>query len=318
MVNMVWKAKYSKGDKPPESALLDFWSDDVRVLFEEFSRIAAEKYGMSVTQWSYTAKHGWKLKGCIKSIEFIKKIIILNDGFIIDEIVVKNRDDLEVAITYILSLYTDDFVCYFNEQIEKRNAKQSERSKRRIEREAKERSDILNRIDASRLNQFKWQPKVPRQLFLRLYKSHADMMLNEHLLDDIGLRLYVRCVQGRDERLLADQNKLKCHNCNAIVINTSSGYIECDCGSAYKFKDYMRSFNENSMPSRSATPFFNEFIDKWPNTKNKEQKMLLIDWIIHKCHLNLLSGVTRHFAGVNLIEGTKQQVSDLILKLAYD
>jgi hypothetical protein len=318
MTNTAWKAKYGKGNKPPESALLDFWSDSVRTLFEEFSKVAAEKYGMSITQWSYTAAYGWKLKGCIKSIEFIKKVAILDDGFMIGDVTVKTRDDLVPAIDYMSSLYTDDFTRYFNEQIEKRNAEQAERSKRRVNRETKERNDVLNRIDASKLNQFRWQPKVPCQLFVRLYKSHVNMMLDELLLDDVGLRLYVRCVQGRDERLLADQNKLKCHHCKVILQNTDSGIIECNCGYAYIFRDYMRSFNDNSMPSRSATPFFNEFIEKWPNLKSKEQKMLLIDWIIHKCHVNLRSGVERHFAGVNLIEGTKQQVSDLILKLAYD
>lgn len=79
----------------------------------------------------------------------------------------------------------------------------------------------------------------------------------------------------------------------------------------------MRSFNTNSMPSRSATPFFNEFIDKWPSAKGYAEKMRLIDWVIHECHVNMLSGVKRHFAGINLIEGTKQQVSELILSLAY-
>jgi hypothetical protein len=80
----------------------------------------------------------------------------------------------------------------------------------------------------------------------------------------------------------------------------------------------MRSFNKNSMPSRSATPFFNDFINKWPLAKSYHEKMQLIDWVIHQCHLNMLSGVKRGFAGLNLIDGSKEEVRDLILILAYN
>jgi hypothetical protein len=80
----------------------------------------------------------------------------------------------------------------------------------------------------------------------------------------------------------------------------------------------MRSFNKNGMPSRSATPFFNEFIEKWPSAKDYAEKMRLIDWVIHQCHLNMLSGVTRGFAAKNLFEGSKKELHDLILQLAYN
>ena len=45
--------------------------------------------------------------------------------------------------------------------------------------------------------------------------------------------------------------------------------------------------------------------------------MRLVDGLIHEFHINLNSGVKGRFVGVNLIEGTKRQIGELILNLAY-
>jgi len=78
------------------------------------------------------------------------------------------------------------------------------------------------------------------------------------------------------------------------------------------------------MPSRSATIFFNEFIDKWPTAKDSTTKMQLIDWVIHQCHQSMQTGVKStidgknfKFAGINIIEGSPKQVAELITHLAY-
>lgn len=46
--------------------------------------------------------------------------------------------------------------------------------------------------------------------------------------------------------------------------------------------------------------------------------MMLIDWLIHQCQVTLMSGAKGKSVCENLIEGTRKQISDLILKLAYD
>jgi hypothetical protein len=45
--------------------------------------------------------------------------------------------------------------------------------------------------------------------------------------------------------------------------------------------------------------------------------MRLIDELIHEFHINLVSGIKGRFVGINLIEGSKKQIVDLILTLAY-
>jgi len=113
-----------------------------------------------------------------------------------------------------------------------------------------------------------------------------------------------------------DSKKMKCHNCGNIL-SGKKGLIECGCGGQYLFRDYMRSFRANNMPTGAASHIFNRFIDNWPKARVYNDKMRLIDNLIHEFHINLASGVKGRFVGINLIEGTKRQIGELILSLAY-
>ena len=124
-----WLEKYPKKIKPKDSSLNDFWSVGLKNIFYEFSQIIANKHGVSITQWSYTSKYGWKLRGCIKSVVLIKDIIIFDEGFSVDNIIVKNQKDILSAIEYVASLYSEDFIQKQNDIIEKRNKKQIELTK---------------------------------------------------------------------------------------------------------------------------------------------------------------------------------------------
>jgi len=72
------------------------------------------------------------------------------------------------------------------------------------------------------------------------------------------------------------------------------------------------------MPAGAADPIFDEFVQKWPITKDAKAKMMLIDWLIHQFHVKLMADVKGRSVCKNLIEGTTAQISDLINKLAYE
>jgi hypothetical protein len=311
-----WKELYNESNRPAKSALDDFWNPNIRKLFIELSNYFHDQYDLALTNMTYTKSHGWIFKYTKLGVVLVKKVIILEDAFYIDNILVNDKNSMQNAYEYVDSLYTLDFIRQFNEKIEKRNKEQSKRSRRLYQDEKNELKEILKKVSSDKLNQFRWSPKVPLEYLKRLYRDDAKMLFNDELVDEVGYMLYTRCLQGRDERLLANEGKLKCHHCGKILIKTNSQLLQCDCGYAYIFREYMRNFNKNRMPSRSATPFFNEFIAKWPLAKDYSEKMRLIDWVIHQCHLNMLSGVTRGFAGTNLIQGTGEDVRNLILALA--
>jgi hypothetical protein len=313
-----WKELYSENNRPERSALNNFWNQDIRQLFIEISTRFASEYGLALTNLTYTKSNGWTFKFTKSGVVLVKKVIILDDSFMLDDIRVNDRISFETACEYVKSLYTPEFLNAFNKKINERNRKQSERSKRTAAREKEKLEEALRTVDIDKLNKFKWSPKVSPDDLKKLYSDDAKMRFNEELVDEIGWTFYTRCLQGRDERILANENKLKCHNCGKILFKSNSELLQCDCGYYYIFKEYMRSFNRNSMPSRSATPFFNDFIRKWPSARDYSEKMRLIDWVIHECHLNMFSGVKRGEAGTNLIHGSKKEVRALILTLAYN
>jgi hypothetical protein len=315
--NVSWKGLYSKEKRPQKDSLDIFWTSEIRNVFTMFSNEMAKTFGLSLTNPVYTRINGWKFKFTKSGIPLIKNVIIENDCFYIDNICVENIMGVKKAIEYTRSLYTQDFINNFEEKIKTRNKKQMARSKQRVKNEKEELEIFVKRIDPAKLNKFKWSPKISIRHLIQLYKNDAQRIIDSELLNEVGFTFYARCLQGRDENLLGHKGKLKCHNCREILTSPESGIIECKCGHSYVFREYMRSFNRNSMPSRSATPFFNKFIEEWPKMKSDVEKMRLIDWIIHECHLNMLSGVKRGFAGLNLIEGSKDQVVELINQLAY-
>jgi hypothetical protein len=312
-----WQELYTENKRPERSALDNFWNPDIRRLFVELSNHLHNQYGLALTNLTYTKSHGWIFKFTKLGVVLVKKVIILDDSFYLDSILVHNKDSMQKALEYVESIYTLEFLNEFHEKVEKRNKRQAERSRLLAQKEKTEREEILRNVSSDKLNQFRWSPKVPPEYLKRLYRDDARMVYNDELVDEVGYMLYARCLQGRDERILANENKLKCHNCGKILSKTNNQVLQCNCGYYYIFSEYMRSFNKNSMPSRSATPFFNEFIRKWPLAKNYNDKMRLIDWVIHECHLNMFSGVKRKAAGMNLIEGSKKEVCALILELAY-
>ena len=79
----------------------------------------------------------------------------------------------------------------------------------------------------------------------------------------------------------------------------------------------MKAFRTNNMPHGAASAIFSAFVNDWPKAKNYSDKMRLIDNLIHEFHINLSSGVKGRFVGINLIEGNKKQIEELILGLAY-
>ena len=321
--NTEWKKRFDKNNRPHNSnhGMMDFWQDfwpgEVLQMFGDFSNELSEKYDCALTHISYTVMYGWKFSYS-SAIVLVKNVHIFDDCFAIDGIIVRNREDYKKALAHVASLYTDEFLEKRNEFITKRNKKQAVRSRRLTERRKNELNKILESTPSEKLNKYKWSPKISRHEIKRLYDLNAKHIYDEELVDKVGYTLYARCLQGRDEAVLNLNNKkLRCHKCEKIHVPPENGFILCSCGYAYIYSEYRKSFQRERMPSGAATPFFNEFINKWERAKTYHEKMLAIDYIIHECHLNMISNVKRGFAGCNLIEGTKKQVSEFILELAY-
>jgi len=314
-----WKLLYGKGlkNRPAINEVMAFLPEDVGVLYQKFSTHIGRTFNVGCKSPTYTEAAGWVYKFGTYNINLLNRVTIEDGAFAVQGIQVHDENSYNEAVKLTASLYND-----YKERLDlhvsvfKENQKQ--RTKKRLEREKAEMEAVLKTADKERLNKYRWSPKVSRQKLLRLYKSDAKGLQDEDLVDDVGFTLYARCLQGREEGKIKDSGKLKCHNCGEIIQAKGKGLLlECSCGYQYLYRDYRRSFRTNNMPFGAAQEIFSAFVNDWERAKGYAKKMRLIDNLIHEFHMNLNSGVKGRFVGVNLIEGTKKQIADLIISLAY-
>ncbi|MDF2685848.1 MAG: hypothetical protein K0S55_1029, partial [Clostridia bacterium] len=201
---------------------------------------------------------------------------------------------------------------------EKRNAKQRERAQKYKDRQAKSIKDNEVIINKEKFNVYNWSPRLPLNTLRRLYESDAKGITDIDLIDEVGFSMYSRCVQGLDKCDLREKGKFRCLHCgNILGIRGLDEIVTCECGYQYTQRAFNKSFYQSMLPHGAATSFFREFIRDWENAKEYNEKMLSVDKLIHAFHTSIFTGSGYKTVGVNLLQGTKAQIKELILSLAY-
>jgi len=325
---MTWITSYPQNKRPAYNDLLAFLQVHIRSLFLSFDREMRERYKVhnkyhrfsNVTGWVYGYGRSYNCELLSVSVE--------NNCFNVLGISVRDDDSLQKALTKVKKQYDDGFEENYSAICTKRREEQIARTKLRTEREKKQMTELTENVDMDKFNKFKWCKKVSRRDLYRLYKGEAKGLLDEDLLEDIGLTFYTRCKQAKETRACMDKGQIICHHCRCIltagrvsptgsVLVSDSSIINCECGYSYTYREYRRSCNAVNMPGGRAYPIFEHFIQKWPGCREVKNKMLLIDWLIHECHVTLMSGEKGRSVCINLIEGTLKQIAELIIELAY-
>ena len=316
-----WKTLFDKNRKPVAADLRTYFTSHAMETFDKFTVFLNQKTGFLVEHAGYTKTNGWFFKIGSKNVKVATLIINDNTSFSVNDFCVSNANKIESAVNIIMGLCNDEFkakVEMFEEKRKIRNKKQIERTAKRLSREKDEFAKFSHLIDHEKFNKYKWSPRVSLSKLKRLYQSSAKMLLDSDLLDDIGFTLYCRCLQGKEERELYYDNKLKCHNCgNILPYNNRSDFIQCNCGYQYTPREYGRSYQNEWMPHGKAQPIFDGLIKKWPGAKTDAEKMMLIDWVIHECHKCMITGSKMDSVAKNLLGGNRKDAERLILELAY-
>jgi hypothetical protein len=313
---MDWKEQYQKSNRPDVSDVENYLNSESLKLYKEFIGFLSEKLNLTYVKPVYSASKGWTFEIGRSGLIMVKDIAFDNHSFFVNGSEISGRKPLEEVLLWAEEVYNKDFVNKFMEFSAARAEKQKQRNENRRKREKNFVEALGDKIVNEKFNKYNWSPAVPRDKIKRLYESDAKGIINSELLDDVGISIYARCLQAQEEMEIMDRGKIKCHNCRHIL-NYSPGLITCSCGYQYMYKDYRRSFRTNNMPTGGAAHIFKKFIIEWPKMNSDAEKMRLIDWLIHEFHINLLSGSKGRFVGINLIQGTKSQIKELILSLAY-
>ena len=172
-------------------------------------------------------------------------------------------------------------------------------------------------------DKFHWAKRVSRRDIQRLYESDAQGMLDEDLLNEVHYAIYARVCDMFEVREAQNFGRVKCRQCGAAVPQpyqfggrNKNNVLKCEqCGWQVTCGEYYESYTGKSMLPGSALDMFESYLERFPKAKTLREKLLLIDWLIHQFHVR--QGVARMPVGENVIQGTTDQVRELIETLAY-
>ena len=170
---------------------------------------------------------------------------------------------------------------------------------------------------------FHWAERVSRREIQRLYESDARGMLDVELLDEVHYAIYARVCDMMEVREAQQFGRVKCRHCREPVpqpyrmgSRNKSNVLECaKCGWRATCGEFYQSYTGKSMLPGSALDLFESYLERFPKARTPREKLLLIDWLIHRFHV--MQGIARMPVGQNVIRGTTGQVCELIETLAY-
>ena len=153
----------------------------------------------------------------------------------------------------------------------------------------------------------RWAPRLPPALLKRLYDSDAQGYRDVELCDEVGSYLYSRC---RTFSLVL-QRKVDCPACRTVFPVSSEGVSQCPgkgCVWHTTISVYNQSVSNYSAYPGGAVNAFSSFYRRYPNAKTYEEKMLLIDRLIHSFHVSEKTGELTKSVASKLLEGNKKAV----------
>jgi hypothetical protein len=166
-----------------------------------------------------------------------------------------------------------------------------------------------------------WAPKVRQAKIWQLYQNDARGTVDESLVEDVGYRLLQRCRSIQ----LATNRSLECPRCGVVFKLPESepwrflpGAHPCpnpSCGWETTAEEWHASWRYRDLQGRAALTAIEVYLRDYPRAITTQVRMLCIDQLIHAFHISLLDGgAGRSFAN-NLVEGSHNQVVDLLDRL---
>jgi hypothetical protein len=135
---------------------------------------------------------------------------------------------------------------------------------------------------------------------------------DDDLLADVGWRLHARC---RDVLLVSD-SLARCPACRTAfevpwISQPPARVATCPgCGWSVTAGDYHASWRHQDLRGTNAGPAFASFVERFPGATTYQERMLLVDRLVHAVHS------TGGLAARNLFEGRPRRVVALLDTLA--
>ena len=158
---------------------------------------------------------------------------------------------------------------------------------------------MKRRRDLERRLRLSYAPTVPIGPVVRLYRADAAGLRDEELLHEVAWLLYSRC---RDVLLVSD-SKVRCLECRAEFVVSWRGaspqlIARCPgCSWHVTVAEYRNSLRGTSLYGYNARAVWVAYVDGFPRADTYEQRMLLVDGLVHGVHTTGQPAARNLFAG---------------------
>ncbi len=166
-----------------------------------------------------------------------------------------------------------------------------------------------------------WAPKIRQAKIWQIYQNDALGTVDEALVEDVGFRLLQRC----RSIWLVTHCQVECPRCGAAFAlgepegwKMRPGVQTCPtpgCGWEITAAVWHRSWSHRDLLGMAARPAVETYLHDYPLAHTTESRMVCIDQLIHAFHLSLRTGKAGRSFANNLIEGSHEQVVDLLDRL---
>ena len=166
-----------------------------------------------------------------------------------------------------------------------------------------------------------WAPRVSQRAIRRLYESEASGLLDEEIVDDVGVSLLLRCESILQIAQAVVDGQVGCPRCEGSGKRTTfpregEAPLLCPvCGWTMTWDAYWRTFKGQQLNAGGAASFFRDYVEAYPRSRSYQEKVIAIDRLIHAFHHNV-SGIPCRAACVNLIQGKLSTVIQFLDELS--
>ncbi|MBV9849285.1 MAG: hypothetical protein JO250_06320 [Armatimonadetes bacterium] len=179
-----------------------------------------------------------------------------------------------------------------------------------------------------------WAQPVRWDKIRRLYENDARGVVDEMLVEDVGLALYLRC-RSILTVMAAAGGQVACPRCEREGVTSTIVRIGKDnsaasraeelrcarCGWWTTWGQYWQTYRNRQLYGAGGVEAFRTFLAGFDRARSARDKVHAIDRLIHSFHYNLKAGAKEHTpsrpAAANVIEGSLGEVVAFLDQLTY-
>ena len=186
-------------------------------------------------------------------------------------------------------------------------------------------SHIPRRVDFDERNSMTrhdkpiWSGRVPRNMIARLYECDAQGIIDEELIDEVGIALLAR-IDSISRSKEVRSGSVLCPLCGSSIPregHTKGEILRCEpCDWELSWGEYFKTIQGKHLLAHGVRAFLTDYAREYPRAKSARGKMILIDTLIH-CFHGELKGKLNAPGARDLIGGKPRDILDFLNRLTY-